>query len=255
MNQEQIELAKKLISQSKILSSLEKAEWLQLLPEMNDKQILELTRILTVKIEAPVQLTQPAQTVQPTQPIPVPLPPQNLPKADLPLPRPQSSLPSRQQPLQPPLQQSVRPAPPPPPRLDQRSDQPPRIPDLPSRKETLPPPPRAAELKNKTLPTGIVAEFKPDFKTSDDFIKLTPGMLHGRDPHRTLQLILNSVTTFAKNRNGVAAIYSIERSPLYKAYVDYGVALLNKSSVQRELNQEEFEAFADFKKELDNLVI
>lgn len=55
MSVQQIEKLKKLIAESSILNSYEKQEWLQLLELMNDKQLLELERIL-----APAESPKPA---------------------------------------------------------------------------------------------------------------------------------------------------------------------------------------------------
>ncbi len=60
MRPEDLDKTKKLIQTSGILSSVERAEWSQLLPEMNDKQVLELIRILDTQKQAFKSAAQPA---------------------------------------------------------------------------------------------------------------------------------------------------------------------------------------------------
>ena len=249
MTQEQIEQAKKLIAESKILSSLEKAEWLQLLPEMDDKQILELTKILLPKVQAQPVIQRPAA--------PLSRPQQNPPRVDITQKEISSSVPFYEKEL-------PAPAPAPnntpampttsPQQLIQKQSAPKEFRPQPTIPAMAPAP--IVEPSSKLRPGAAApADIKLEFKSIDDFIKLSPNILRGKDPYQVLQKILNSVADFAKARKGVAAIYGIERSPLYLAYVDYGMNLLNQSPQQRELNQQEFEAFADFRKELDKLVI
>ena len=278
MNQERIEQAKRLILKSNILSSLEKTEWLQLLPEMNDKQLLELTGILGPKNQA----LQPAQNLSRVDRV-------DIYEKELPAPKNVLATTPARQPIQqvqsqpsPSRSESAAPSktdlagvPPLPPGLNnpqpqrsasslapaapqvssrQRPETFDRLPDLNSA-DRLPPQPYASELKSRLPAQDTVAELKLSFKSVNDFGKLSPGMLHARDPYRVLQTVLNAVAEFAKSRQGIAAIYSVESSPLYKAYIDYGIAMLNQATTQRELSQQEFEAFADFRKELDKLVI
>ena len=97
-------------------------------------------------------------------------------------------------------------------------------------------------------------------------------MLHGKDPYPLLQAILDSIVEFSKKQKFLPVIYNIERSPLQKAYVDFGSALLSDLGQDRDevynrftremhargldfLSKEEFEAFTDFRKELDKLLV
>lgn len=71
MSVQQIEKLKKLIAESSILNSYEKQEWLQLLELMNDKQLLELERILA-PAESPKPAPQPRASPQiKASPVPV----------------------------------------------------------------------------------------------------------------------------------------------------------------------------------------
>lgn len=342
MNQEQVDRAKKLIMDAKVLSSLEKAEWMQLIPEMNDKQILDLIRILspqtgpvpkisgssaaaaipsvpkapsiseilaqaapkpkipgtaapasaaatsfqpkvdiaqkelttpvpfyeqelpqhsTVKEETPPPFDLSKLQIIPKQPKPAaPGVPAEKPEKPVsvaaanPIAAPKSSVTppqpvSKAQPIQSAPVAAAAPAAKPQPAAVE-------IPDLASvaRKETAPGPaplPKPAELRAKSE----AADIKLDFRNPEDFMKVSPNMLHGRDPYAVLQKILNSVTTFAKSKKSLPVVYHIEQSPLFVAYVNYGLAGLNDKTEQRELSREEFEAVADFRRELDKIVM
>lgn len=72
MNIAQVEKVRKLVKESKILNNSERQEWLALLELMNDKQVLELERILeSSQPKASAQVLPPK--VQPVPPVP-PLP-------------------------------------------------------------------------------------------------------------------------------------------------------------------------------------
>jgi len=88
-----------------------------------------------------------------------------------------------------------------------------------------------------------------------DFLNLAPEILHGREAYQVLQKILNVVIGFVKSKKVLQVIYNIEQSKLYVAYINYGLAMLNQSTNQKELSKEEFEAFTDFRKELDKLAM
>jgi len=347
MNQEQVDRVKKLIAEAKILSSLEKAEWLQLLVDMNDKQVFDLIRILSPKSEpvakagsglsSPAPVPKPAglsaadqitsrtefKVKAPTAPQPAVIPassPTAQPRVDIKQKEIGTSVPfyekelpaeiapataaaaqptlSRSQLIVPPKIPKVQPpvakapvaapatTPPSPAALAaalaaQKAPQPqpaaahpqpvashPAIaassnnipvglPNLPreQRHDTAPGPaplPRPAELRTGS---GQGGDIKLEFHSPEDFMKLSPNMLHSRDPIGVLQKVLNAVAQFAKQKKALPVVYHVEQSPLYSAYVNYGLAILNDSTEQRELSKEEFESFADFRRELDKLVI
>jgi hypothetical protein len=113
---------------------------------------------------------------------------------------------------------------------------------------------------------------KITFSSPEDFLGLTPQMLHAREPYQFLQSILDAIVEFSKKEKFLSVIYNIEQSPLQKTYVAFGTAQLNDPNPDREevyrrliadakaaqqdyLTKEELEAFTDFRKELDKLLV
>src|SRR4051812_37657507 len=90
MRPEDLEKAKQLVSQSKILSTSEKADWLDLLPSMNDRQVAELMKILGEPVwsapkqwaPAPLPPQMPVPRLRPTEKPQAP-PPFVMPKIDI----------------------------------------------------------------------------------------------------------------------------------------------------------------------------
>ena len=102
----------------------------------------------------------------------------------------------------------------------------------------------------------------PKFKTAQDFAMLDAEMLHHEDPYRVLQQVLNAMVVVAKNDSFLTIIRSLDDSPLQQSYVQYGINILSPvdqsaqmATQSNSLNQAEFEAYTDFRRELDQSLI
>lgn len=115
-------------------------------------------------------------------------------------------------------------------------------------------------------------EMKPlVLKTPEDFAKLEPKNIHAANPNVELQTILSYMAEIGKKNKIYDVINNFEKSLLYRTYLNIGIALLNDAAADRDqayaniinilqknnqqwLSKEEFEAFADFRKSLDQMV-
>ncbi len=285
MRSEEEARAHKLIFESKILSSVEKAEWLQLLPQMNDKQILELVKILlpdqnpsspsssaqakplismvhldekeigSTKPEFELEL--PAQAKPAAKPAPAPGDPFVLQKKVEQMAKTSPAKPAA--PVAPPASMPPAPASNPAKPLAQATQKPPAtpIPQAPiSHTAPLPTPQRDTQHTPKALSLTSV----------DDFSKITAGAIHGGNPK-----VLDVMMEIAKKQRSYAALTSFERSPLYNTYVTMGISLLNDPNPDRDaayqrvvqyymknnqeyLTKEEFEVMTDLRTEIDKVL-
>ncbi len=265
---EELEKIKKLIQQSNILSAMEKAEWSQLLADMNDKQLHELTTILTPRSRVAMpkvdihqkeigtsipehELELPAHTGQPAPAVQIPAKPQVAPHV---------SLVSNDPVL---LQQRIE-------TIAREMQQKKNITDHP---EPIPVAPAPAPVSVSAMPAPrpqpVVAEkISITFKQPTDFAKIAPEDIRGGNPAGKLESVLKEVSEVSKKSSLYEIIDSLEKSPLYQAYIEMGFALLNDPNPDREmayknaadqkqragqswLSKEEFEAFMDFRNRLD----
>jgi len=119
--------------------------------------------------------------------------------------------------------------------------------------------------KPKTQPEPL------QLKTLEDFKKLTPAHLHGDTVIEDLQNIVLSISALSSRYKPFDLVAAIEESSLYKTYLEIGTALLNDSNPDRDsayakvvkdmdvkgqdfLTKDEFEAFADFRKKLEQFM-
>ncbi|MDB4940403.1 MAG: hypothetical protein JWO40_828 [Candidatus Doudnabacteria bacterium] len=285
MRPEDIEKTKKVIQQASILSSVEKAEWVQLLSEMSDKEVNELVAIL-----------QNAATPFPAEPVVLrkaPLPPKP-PKVDIKQKEISTSIPFYELELAEhsgavppttvhvPINGKIIPAPSDPAELQNRVES--IVKDLQHRKDNAMPessvPVTAAAPLAKSAPEPVapLAVAKPAvhgeplvLKTAEDFAKIEPKNIHGDDPYVELQTILSYMVQVGQRNKIYEVIDNFEKSLLYRTYMNIGLALLNDPNPDREasynnvlntmqrngqqwLSKDEFEAFADFRKNLDQMV-
>ena len=95
---------------------------------------------------------------------------------------------------------------------------------------------------------------------ASDFSRLTAEMLHGTDPYKRLQIILDAVGAVSKHDRYLLILQNIEQSPLQKAYVRFGLQHMGLGDIvgadpSENLTRVEFEAYTDFRKELDQTLV
>lgn len=293
MRFEEVQKIKQLIGSSVILSPMEKAEWLQLLPNMNDKQISELAAILTPKNIASFTPVKPSVSspMTPIRPAVPPMPP-----------KPAVTFP--QSPKLPDIHQKEIPAhltaitpikPLTPENLQKKVEQAAEMYAKPT-VERVEPIERAhlqipqETFKESTYVNPDVLEAlrsnqavkselpREKFKlgaliTEDDFKDLTADMLHDYpNPEAFFKQVLDSLSKITPRSLLYAVIVAFEKSPLYHVYVDFGISLLNDPSENREqvyentlknaqqrgepfLTRAEFEAMTDFRSQMDNYFV
>lgn len=106
----------------------------------------------------------------------------------------------------------------------------------------------------------------------EDLAMLAPDILHNSSPRPILRKIYEIAAEMSNGGKYLSVIYNIEQSQLYRTYVSLGIALLNDPTKSRDdifiryidearnksetyLTKDEFEAFTDFRKELDKLAV
>ncbi len=288
-----IDQAKTVIQNTTLLSSLEKTEWIQLLPAMNETQLQEFLEIL-----APGQHFEtkaPVEPVIPTVPKPVVKPMQvdihekeigtSKPLYELELPEHASAsvVPRSVEPVIPKAQSvvvpqvPVVPAPSDPTALQQRVEN--IVKELQQKNMVPKEKPGPAPIPVPVLkPQKPVVAPRPktqpeplQLKTLEDFKKLTPAHLHGDTVAEDLQNIILSISALSNKYKPFDMVAAIEQSSLYKTYIGIGMALLDDSNPDRDsayakvikdmdvrgddfLTKEEFEAFTDFRKKLEQFL-
>ncbi len=286
MHDEDLKNARILIEQSRILSSIEKTEWLQLLPLMNDQQINELIRILQEQVQRqPAATHSKAAFSSTTASAAFKLPD----IAELELPPPPKPLIPKAPPAMPkPFAQQIQPreqaanaedvakilehfktAPALSPRAAQGAVQQhmrqPVSPVQPQKAAS-----HASGLKPAAPPRPMAGQ-ELVLHSAEDLKKITPAALHGKDPYSVFQKILDFLAEQSKTASVVSMISYLEQSPIQQIYVQTGAILLNssnadgseaafqkivdsaKASGAQYMTKEEFEAYADFRKELEKL--
>ncbi len=271
------------------MSAVERAEWLQLLDEMSDQQINDLMDILKPAAQSAPQAAKPVlpksaapfsmpkvditekeistskpffepeiaahagmQTPRPTAPQPLNPPPTPAPVDPSILQKKVENLAKQMAPIKP-AQQAIRPAP-----------------AQPLQTQAAPPPRQEQQPHHQPLQPLDPAETIA-LRSSEDFARLTAAHLHGADPKEELQKVYDSMVVISKNSDIYEIISNFEKSPLYKTYIEMGIELLNNQDADRQqayetvessmqksrkefLTKEEFEAFADFRNKIEDLM-
>ncbi|MBU6447702.1 hypothetical protein KGQ24_02595 [Patescibacteria group bacterium] len=271
MQAEQLEQIRASIGRSSLLSAVERAEWLQLMDEMTDQQLHELMDILSPAKPKAMPAAQ-AQHGRATSP---PFPPKvDIKEKELPpgIPFYEPEIPAHAGMVKPaaPLQQPA-PAPVDPSALQRKVE---NLAKHSAPENTQPPAPEPpqqtahhfAEPKPSSGPAETIA-----LRTPEDFARLTAAHLHGADPKEELQKVFDSMVVLGKKSEIYEIISNFEKSPLYKTYIEMGIELLNDSDPDRDqayqtvetamqksrrdfLTKEEFEAFADFRNKVEDLL-
>jgi hypothetical protein len=116
---------------------------------------------------------------------------------------------------------------------------------------------------------------KPSFEVNipEDLAKIDLKYLRsGAGPQAVLVNLLKKITVFNQKFKFTAILGQVEKSPLYKSYYDLGFSLLNDDNPDRDavwakyqknislqgqsaMTLEEFEAFTDFRKSLERILI
>ncbi|TSC65786.1 MAG: hypothetical protein G01um101477_337 [Candidatus Doudnabacteria bacterium Gr01-1014_77] len=302
-----IDQAKLVIQNTTLLSSLEKTEWIQLLPAMNEKQLQEFLEILApgqhFETKAPVEPIIPVAPKPVIPPVlkPVAKPMQvdihekeigtSKPLYELELPEhatapkpPEPVIPKAQSVVVP--QIPVVPAPSDPTELQRRVEnivkelqqkntapKPQAPPVKPQPAEVIRPEPALAPKPQKPViaPRPKTQPEPLQLRALEDFKKLTPAHLHGDTVAEDLQNIILSINALSNKYKPFDLVAAIEQSSLYKTYLGIGMALLDDSNPDRDsayakvikdmdvrgddfLTKEEFEAFTDFRKKLEQFM-
>jgi hypothetical protein len=258
MRTETFKQAHMLLLDSVLLNSVERKEWLQLLPEMTEKQGLELIRLLS-NHEKPKPLIVAKEEVRPKAPkADVVIPPwkmpvdikqkeleTSIPEYELELPAPhiapvksvkpgELSLEELHKKVEHMVEQVKAPIPPKPESAKQPQSKGTALENLlrPSHPDYL------LEDDHKHVPKP--AEPKPAptaelvLDNVEDFTRLSPAMIHGKKPSEVFGEILKSAVKFAKKHPSYLVVSNLEQSPLYKTYVDTGLKLLNNIEADRD---------------------
>lgn len=291
-----LEQIKKSIQQSALLSSVEKAEWVQLLPQMTENQIAELARILSTAAK-PAEALRSGSFKMPDYKEKEIATSQPFYEPEIPARTGVGSVPPFQQPKpilrsEPAPEQTVAPA-----RIVPPTAQPIVQPTVPQPQQPVSKPVSLASIlaaqqaqaqrnagsiptAQKLQPSAVAAvppPPKPPVKewslgTAEDFSKLDAAYLHEHDPHDVLKALMRAVVEISKKAKFFNVLTNLEKSSLYKTYVATGYMLLSDGSADRDgsyaniiknaqangqqyMTREEFEAFTDFRKELDKLFV
>lgn len=269
------------IRQSNLLSSVEKAEWLQLLPDMTDQQIDELVGILKPDLKKTAVPVPPSvkPLEVPQRPISEPEPKVDIKQKEIStsIPFYEPELPAHVSP------QAVMtaapktvPAPADPTELQKRVAS--IVEELEQKRHgksgaaALIP----SELKpvQKQPEKHEAAKHEPEMialRTPEDFSKITVQHLHGADFPGELKKIYDSMQVIAKKSSIYEVVEKFEKSPLYRTYIEMGIELLNDPALDRDLayanviknmqakggsvmSKQEFEQFADFRKKIEQVL-
>lgn len=280
MQAEQLEQIRAAIGRSSLLSAVERAEWLQLMDEMTDQQLHELTDILSPAQPAAAKPQGKPQQVRagaPVFPPKVDIKEKELP-AGIPLYEPEIPAHTGAQPagiVKPaaPLQQTA-PAPVDPSALQKKVESlakqaAPEAQGMPQHKPAAAEPQQAHHFTEPKLSSGPAETIA--LRTPEDFARLTAAHLHDADPKAELQKVYDSMLVLGKKSEIYEIISNFEKSPLYKTYIEMGIELLNDPDPDRDqayqtvetamqksrkdfLTKEEFEAFADFRNKVEDLL-
>ncbi|HMQ01583.1 MAG TPA: hypothetical protein PKD79_00725 [Candidatus Doudnabacteria bacterium] len=265
-----ISMLTQLVNSSSILNAQEKAEWLALMDLMNDKQLAELEEIL--QNSSPASVNTEASVAAPTLSHISNLPSQMVDPRVSPKPQPQSpfrqpaeSRESISEPTIPPASSTSAISP-----EEKQFIKQTRLAPLTSgvtpttsnglsaSRATLSKPrssqsastalslPGSAEAKPQSIAESNQSseESSPKFQllSLSDIETLTADVLH----HQNRSAFYSAIMALAQKFGYFRALSSIEQSPLYQDYMDYGRLLLaNQTNTALPLTQEEFEFVAD----------
>jgi hypothetical protein len=266
-----IEQVRKVINQSSALSAIERAEWLQLLPDMNEQQVGELLKILSPQAPAPLPPQPKVDIKQKEIGTSIPFYEPEIP-AHAGVPAPAHA--AEAKPVA--VQQKKPPTPPDPSELQKRVAS--IVEELESRRQGkyTPPPQAPSPTTSVAAPVSAPPAAPKDIeaialKSADDFAKIRAAHLHGSNFSDELKKIYDSMVIIGKKSSIYDVVQKFEQSALYRTYIETGIALLNDSNADREvaygnvvktlqakgaefLSKEEFEQFADFRKSLEQIL-
>ncbi len=244
-NEKRIEDIRNKIQASKLMADHEKSDWLNLLELMNDKQLGELEEILAVteNVSHSVnQVVQNLQTSQPTQSKPV-TPPQSIPAlnhlANIPTdlnmthsvpPSVAKTMPAAVVPS--PAKVAI----------DKLSPKPASVPSRPASIPNSQPTPAPASQPVQSAPPSQPSQpsnKQMSIQTIAELQQVAPETLREFD----LQSVVNAILGATQHYGYFRVLQILESSPLYKAYIDSGKAMLNKE--KSSLTQSEFEFITD----------
>lgn len=265
MQQQQAEKLKKLISTSTMLSEKEKQEWLDLLIVMNDKQISELEAILNPTDSINEPAAQPAQkpvqkVVQPTQP----LQPVQSAKPELVSPKTNlenkplshiSNLPAGITRTDNAVAKPKFPLPRPVPKQSPNSLWQAKFKQIMEEKEIAAPAKQVVATEQPTQRQPALVKKEPIVKLDQpkDVALLNVATMRAMGEN-----IQTELRRMVKMSNYYDVLLSIEKSPLYQAYLLTGKESLNmpagsfpsSENSNKYLTKEEFEAFSDLLKSI-----
>jgi hypothetical protein len=115
--------------------------------------------------------------------------------------------------------------------------------------------PKPQPVKPQSTPEEVAALGKPltEINNMDDLKRISVQHLRQGPVRSQLELIRSKILEIARDHKVLPfyAVVEFEQSPLFKAYLNSGSAIV--SGQKAELTQEEFEAVADLKKKIENL--
>ena len=223
MNTQDLQKLREKILASTLISQIEKTEWMQLLPEMSDAQAFELESILRSAQENAQAAIKPV--------VHKPEPQKDLPAAPV-----QKDLPAGAQISA--LEHVI-------------------MHDLPAHLAPLAKPvPAPAPAHSAPTPAAPVHKMQ----TPEDLTSLSVGFLRQGDPQLVLTNLLHAIVDMTKKYTVTNLVGKIEESPLYKAYYNTGYAALNSGALAsasahpETLTKDEFEAFTDFRRSMEQIL-
>jgi hypothetical protein len=225
LNEQRIEHLRIQIQGSSLLSDHEKADWLNLLELMNDKQLGELEEILTAPAPAPAQASQPKQVTPPMSHI------ANMPSSivsDHPIIRPSPSL------IKAPAPAAV--APKPAPSLSR-----PSTPAIPRVLNPQPAPRPAMSIPASSATGASVEPMNPLELPSLEAVQEMSVATIRQHEHSS---IINAIQTISQAYGYFATLQNFEASSLYSAYIAAGKNRLS-GRPDSTLSQAEFELVTD----------
>jgi hypothetical protein len=94
-----------------------------------------------------------------------------------------------------------------------------------------------------------------DIKFMDDLKKIEVGHLRQAPVSSQIQAIRSKIILIAQANKMLPyyAVVAFEASPLFRAYLDHGNSKFSGTGSRGDLTQEEFEAVADLRKEIERL--
>jgi hypothetical protein len=246
MTNQELQKLREDISASQFLSQIERTEWLQLLPEMNDAQAKELASILQSAA------THVQKTAAPAFP--------RLDEKELPPGIPFLELESAPS-VTPVLAVAPAPVVASAPVMHERPAwqasivQKPQAPVRPLQ-SAAPATPEFVGDATQPAAHGISMQ---SIKVPQDLTKLDLPFIRQADPKIVFDNVLHAVVDMTKTYPVTEIAGKVEQSPLYKIYYTNGMSGLNTGTLpataqSNSLSKEEFEAFTDFRTQMEHII-